>query len=132
MSSFYHFAYTSLLNDAAGPECITSIIHTARSRNRQLAVTGMLVFDGQSFFQYLEGPSENVLQLVASIRNDGRHRNMVVVSEGVVDGVRNFPNWSMAYALTDDEHALGRVNGLCGAALVGALEQLIPELDIEP
>lgn len=132
IQSFYQFAYISHLNRDLGPGCITDIIRVARSRNRSLHLTGILIFDGDRFFQYLEGVKQHVMEIVESIRVDPRHREMQTIVDGEKQAPRFFPTWSMAYALTTDENLLMHISLQREAGLGEALLRCIPELDMEP
>lgn len=95
---------------------LNDIIETARTRNRQLAVTGLLLHGRMEalpgvageFVQWVEGPEESVESLFALIENDPRHTEVEVLARGSsaslcgrartvpvdTDG-RLFPSWSM-------------------------------------
>ena len=76
---------------------IDEILSVARSRNRQLRVTGALVFTQARFAQVLEGPKASIDKLMASIVRDDRHRDVeVVLTEDLPR--RRFPGWSLAYS----------------------------------
>lgn len=93
---------------------LNDIIETAEARNRQLDVTGLLLY-GQlaavpgapgEFVQWLEGEEDAVEALYAEIEQDGRHFDIEVLARGSVAaltdgsaldlvGDRLFPSWSM-------------------------------------
>ncbi|MDI7490971.1 diguanylate phosphodiesterase [Cronobacter dublinensis] len=52
---------------------LTAIVRQAQTRNAQMQVSGILVFDGHQFLQVLEGPLSSVEALFARISNDERH-----------------------------------------------------------
>lgn len=58
---------------------VRAIVAVAQSRNADLNVTGALLFTGSHFAQILEGKAEAIGLLLASIRRDPRHRDIVVV-----------------------------------------------------
>lgn len=126
------FIYCSLLNPDAPPTCVADIIRTARRRNAELDVTGVLVFDGQRFCQYLEGPAEKITHLVERIRLDTRHVDFSPQYEGPLLGGRRFRQWSMAYALAPDLDPLERMHTLRGLPAVELLQELMPQLDLGP
>lgn len=132
MEPLHRFAYTSALSPSAGPQCVIDIVRTARRRNWDLEVTGILIFDGWAFFQFLEGPRTSIHSVVESIYRDSRHQGIAPLIEGLVSDSRQFGEWSMAYAVTNDEHAVPTLAACQGASLVDALERLIPNLDMEP
>ncbi|WP_336220378.1 diguanylate phosphodiesterase [Citrobacter amalonaticus] len=56
---------------------VQEMVVTASSNNERANVTGILLFNGNHFFQLLEGPEEGVLSIYNSICNDNRHHNLV-------------------------------------------------------
>ena len=61
----------------ASPD-LHALTEVAQSRNTREAVTGLMLYDGGSFFQWLEGPAEGVGRVMNSIRRDPpphRHRS---------------------------------------------------------
>lgn len=115
-----------------GLHCVSDILRVARRRNATHHVTGLLVFDGDNFFQYLEGQIQNVSTAIASIQRDIRHRNMCMISQGEHLKSRCFPTWSMGYALTTDENFVSEIAKYQGLALASELLRRVPELDMEP
>ncbi len=69
--------------------------------NRENNITGILLFDGEYFFQVLEGKSDVVHALYEHIKGDSRHTNIVKVTELVVHK-RDFGEWLLR-ALTVNE-----------------------------
>ncbi|GLR69608.1 BLUF domain-containing protein [Agaribacter marinus] len=73
------------------------LLESARANNKKCSITGMLLFDGSStFIQVLEGHSNQVNALFASIQQDHRHENIELLSKRMVFS-RNFPDWSMGF-----------------------------------
>lgn len=70
----------------------------ASKKNGRLHITGYLNFNHMrtTFFQYLEGPQQAVLDLMAEVERDERHRVVNVVQLGDVEQ-RLFPKWNMRY-----------------------------------
>ena len=110
--------------------CVAEIVKTARSFNKEVGITGMLVFDGQRFCQYIEGPSTVLRELVGTIAQDTRHTHFTIKHQGEVSGERLFAHWSMAYVLVDDSEPLDELNHLEGPQALSRLQALIPILDI--
>ena len=128
----YHLIYSSLLADDAHPTCVADIIRTSRANNALHGITGLLVFDGGRFCQYIEGPEEAVRRLSDTICVDSRHEQFMVLHEGAIEGGRLFSEWAMGYALSLDEGILPGLALLRGAPAVSTLQGLIPSLDMEP
>jgi hypothetical protein len=76
---------------------VDAIVDWSHRRNRELDVTGALVFTERRFAQYLEGPEVHVDALMASIARDPRHRSIDLVARKPL-AARRFATWAMAYA----------------------------------
>ena len=70
----------------------------ARTRNKALGVSGMLVFHDGTFLQTLEGEKRAVNEIFASILSDGRHHDIDVLHRGPGFDQRVFGDWSMGFA----------------------------------
>jgi methanogenic corrinoid protein MtbC1 len=79
----------------------------AQSRNRAESITGLVLYDKDSFFQWLEGPAEALERIMGSIRNDARHTDIEVLASQSVNA-RVFADWSMKLAATDEAPASWR------------------------
>jgi hypothetical protein len=60
-----------------------------------LGITGVLVFGGGVFFQWIEGPKAEVMGLVKLIEADRRHELFVILSTDEEVRERIFPTWDM-------------------------------------
>ncbi|MBV9654102.1 MAG: BLUF domain-containing protein [Acetobacteraceae bacterium] len=70
----------------------------AQERNRGESVTGLLLYDSEQFFQWLEGPAESVHRVMRSIRNDPRHGGIEILHDQPATG-RRFGGWNMRLAM---------------------------------
>lgn len=77
-------------------------VASARRHNPEHGITGMLVFGSGIFFQWLEGPRDDVTRLMDRLRSDPRHDNVVVLSDNEEVRERLFPAWDMELVGTDD------------------------------
>jgi hypothetical protein len=76
---------------------VDAIVDWSQTRNRQLGVTGALVFTERRFAQYIEGPAAAVDELMLSIARDQRHRDLdIIFKKPIVH--RRFGTWALAYA----------------------------------
>jgi methanogenic corrinoid protein MtbC1 len=73
----------------------------AQSRNRAEQITGVVLYDRDSFFQWLEGPADSLERMMRSIRNDPRHVDVEVL-ETQSAHTRLFTDWSMKLAATGE------------------------------
>lgn len=90
--------YVSTATTPFDEAALKSLEEKAGEKNRRLQVTGYLNYNAnrQTFFQYLEGPQQAVLDLMGEIERDERHRVINVVQLGEIK-TRLFPKWSMRY-----------------------------------
>jgi hypothetical protein len=69
----------------------------AQSRNRNEAITGLVLYDDDRFFQWLEGPTDSVERIMRSIWNDPRHTDIEVLHNQPT-AARVFGEWNMKLA----------------------------------
>ena len=93
--SLHNLIYCSLARPNMDPAEIQKIIATAKHHNPRYGITGLLVYGSGIFFQWLEGPKDNVSSLMKIIGEDPRHLNVVVLSEEDEIRDRLFPDWDM-------------------------------------
>jgi hypothetical protein len=93
--SLHNLIYCSLARPNMDPAEIQKIIATAKHHNPRYGITGLLVYGSGIFFQWLEGPKDNVTSLMKIIGEDPRHLNVVVLSEEDEIRDRLFPDWDM-------------------------------------
>jgi hypothetical protein len=128
----FEFVYTSVLAPTAEVRSIADIIRRSRSNNRAQGISGLLVFDGERFCQYLEGECEAVLTLAGRIEADPRHVQFTVVQQGFGGEQRRFPGWDMAYALDNGGTILEAMAALSGPHAPSFLQQRVPDLELQP
>ena len=81
---------------------VAKIIEVSRRSNPANGITGLLVFGSGIFFQWLEGPKDNVTRLMAKITADKRHEQVVYLASGDEVRERMFPDWDMELVTTED------------------------------
>ena len=74
--------YTSTANHQFSAVDIERLVAGARTRNKAIGVTGMLLFHDGTFLQALEGEQRAVNEVFASIQRDARHRDIAVLRRG--------------------------------------------------
>lgn len=89
---------------------VQDLLAVAKSRNKDLGITGMLLYADGSFFQVLEGDEQVVDKLFARISQDDRHDHIVTIINEPI-GERDFENWSMGYA-TSTSSELNKIDGM--------------------
>lgn len=97
--------YRSRATAEFDPAILAKLLEHARSRNRSLSITGMLVYDDGNFFQWLEGPALAVDKLWRAIETDSRHCDLQILGRHSIP-VRLFGDWEMrlAYRQHQGEH----------------------------
>ena len=86
------------IDDAA----VAKIIDVSRRLNPENGITGLLVFGSGIFFQWLEGPRDNVMRLMDRINADQRHEQVVHLASGDEVRERMFPDWDMELVTGED------------------------------
>jgi hypothetical protein len=79
------------------PAQLDQLTLAAQARNQRESITGVMVYDDQTFFQWLEGPIDGVDRIMHSIKHDSRHTDIQILSHQAVDH-RSFVDWSMKLA----------------------------------
>ena len=87
--------YLSRASRDFGSEDLARIVSRARLNNRQLYVTGLLLFAAGRFLQALEGDPSNVGLIFDKIRADRRHDGISILRDRTVAS-REFGTWAMA------------------------------------
>lgn len=88
--------YVSAPNPSLARADIEHILTSARRNNETQSVTGILLYSPQMFVQVLEGPADILDQTLETIKADGRHSDVTLLTRDTVDQ-RVFANWSMAF-----------------------------------
>ena len=127
----YNVVYCSRAAAGVDDAEVARIIATSRRWNPERGITGLLVFGSGIFFQWLEGPRDNVIELMAMLRADTRHNTVVQLS--VVEEVRErlFPTWDMELVTTTDirDVLLDALDNATDAHNTAALGSLLAALD---
>jgi len=93
--SIHNLVYCSKAVHDMDKDALDQIIATAKHHNPRFGITGLLVYGSGIFFQWLEGPKDNVTSLLKIISADPRHSNVVVLTQEDEIRERLFPNWDM-------------------------------------
>ena len=93
-SDLYQLIYASSETRPMQEDELLGMLKRAREKNKRLGITGMLLHCDASFIQALEGPKDQVMDLINVIRQDPRHDRITVLFEGPIKK-RSFSQWSM-------------------------------------
>lgn len=92
--------YTSQVAPNLGVDQVDDLARDAARFNLQAGVTGVLLFDGVRFLQYIEGPEDGVSVAYARIITATSHFDLREIAQGPVVG-RGCPYWSMRWVPAD-------------------------------
>ncbi|MEO5732116.1 MAG: BLUF domain-containing protein [Rubrivivax sp.] len=131
MTDLYTLLYLSTLTPGTDELVVATIARRARVANAALGISGLLVFDGASFLQRLEGPHDALSRLVQQLRGDPRHVDMDVLCWQPLTGARLHAGWDLAYHMVEDaDHALDRIRGRRGDEALAAFDRLASSWDL--
>ena len=83
-------------------EDLMQILNSARLNNIQLGVSGMLLFTGSEFIQILEGEEKVIEELLATIKQDPRHRDFRIIEKKKITA-REYADWTMGFKRVDKD-----------------------------
>lgn len=75
---------------------LDGILQHAREKNAQAGLTGVLLFDGETFLQLVEGSMPGLENLYATLACDSRHENIDLIDLMPI-GTREYGRWDMAF-----------------------------------
>lgn len=78
------------------------LLRVCRKNNKELNVSGMLLYAENKFLQILEGNPEVVHALYEKIEQDSRHHNVTIMDTDLIEE-RSFDEWSMGFHKTNSE-----------------------------
>ncbi len=90
-----HFVYCSRAADGLDEAEVERIVQSAKRQNAARGITGVLVFGSGVFFQWIEGPADQIQKLIASLYGDPRHYDIVSLDHSEEERERLYPNWEM-------------------------------------
>jgi len=132
--SIHHIVYCSQAVQHMDKEALEKIISTAKRHNPRFGITGLLVFGGGIFFQWLEGPRDNVTSLFKIISADPRHFDVVLLTKEDEFRERLFPNWDMELVAAEDISAVleDAMHEASDPQQKNTLSQMLQELNKSP
>jgi hypothetical protein len=95
LPALHHFAYCSRAADGVDEAEVGRIVESAQRHNLAHGITGVLIFNRGVFFQWIEGPIDQVQRLIANLHGDPRHYDIVSLSQSEDRRERLYPNWEM-------------------------------------
>jgi hypothetical protein len=95
-----HLIYVSSATEPLSDADIDQILDTSRANNREVRVTGLLLFKDDCFLQVLEGEDDAIVDTFDRIKSDRRHRAIDILRYEHIPR-RSFGRWHMAFANHD-------------------------------
>ncbi|VVE12523.1 MULTISPECIES: BLUF domain-containing protein [Pandoraea] len=125
------YAYLSRALPDLDPLMLSKIIVNSRGFNATYGITGVLLYDGVTFYQYIEGPSEPLADARQRIEASQHHDDIHVLLDGTPRTPGAFPTWSLGYLMLDTPAQALRafVMPADHAALVAAFASLAEKSD---
>lgn len=114
----YAICYVSTANQDLSSSEIVEILQQTESRNNKHGINGLLVFSDGTFFEVIEGEKMMIKELFETIREDGRHKNLIVIFEKDIpknlfdDKDSTFISENMLYRKMDEDHFLEYIKDL--------------------
>jgi len=129
----YNVVYCSRAAAEADEAAVDHILQSARRRNPAWGITGLLVFGSGIFFQWLEGPRTSINALMARLRTDSRHHDIVLLGETEEVRERLFPDWDMERVGAEHirEVLVDAIEAATDKRNAAALEKLLAEVDAQ-
>ncbi len=129
MSSLVAIAYVSSATRLLTPGDLDALLLDARAFNAVAGVSGALLHQDGSFFQYIEGPEAGITQVYARIRCSRTHRGLIELVRAPV-ARRHFSAWSMGFAepVTSELQAIAQARWHAQHQAVAAQEAATPGL----
>ncbi len=98
----YSIIYRSVAQPSFTEKSILEMLLHARDKNLKFNITGCLLYHNHKFVQFIEGKEINVLSLYANIREDKRHKEIVMLNSEISSN-RLFTKWSMIFNNLDSK-----------------------------
>lgn len=105
----YYLIYCSTALELMTEGALKVLLQQARRNNRELVITGLLVYaqgragssEPARFMQVLEGSRFLVESVFEKIRQDRRHRDIIVIQRAAIQK-RNFKTWDMGFTRVEE------------------------------
>ena len=105
MSQLRSIAYCSSADGTLPDEELERLLVDARTFNESVGVTGVLLCNGASFFQYFEGDTVACERVFERITGSSRHHSIHVLFDHSVQE-RYFSDWTMGFSTASNSELL--------------------------
>lgn len=93
--SLFELAYISTAAHDFSASDLEELLIAARSRNEFEDITGVLMYNGVNFAQFLEGSRDSIDRVFSSIQVDDRHTGVIKIIDREISQ-RSFSSWRLA------------------------------------
>jgi Sensors of blue-light using FAD len=128
----HQLLYLSHLVASFRYEVFSAICQVSRRRNAELSLSGVLLFDGHRFCQWLEGPTESVALVRQSIVEDPRHEFMSVLVDRPLAGPTTQQAWQAGYCGPDELDLLTGPERLDADQALAVFRAIVMRADLSP
>ena len=120
-------AYVSSAFRRFTPEALDTLLLDARAFNLVAGVSGALLHQDGSFFQYFEGPEVGVAEVYSRIKTSRSHRGLIELVSAPVNQ-RYFSTWSMGFAepVASELLAISQASWLAEHQVISAQDACAP------
>jgi len=81
----FAISYLSTANRDLNQEEVAELLELTQIRNNNAGVNGLLIYSDGNFFEVIEGEESKIKALFENIKEDPRHRNIMMVFEKNID-----------------------------------------------
>jgi L-cysteine desulfidase len=81
----FAISYVSTANRTLNQDEVTELLDLTEIRNNNRGVNGLLIYSEGNFFEVIEGEKNMILELFENIKEDPRHRNIMMIFEKDMD-----------------------------------------------
>ena len=106
----HSISYTSVASYALSKADLEHLLSTARKRNLEQHVTGVLLHVEGRFMQYLEGPQSGLEEVLTHIKASPLHHHLDIHRMQTIEA-REYEAWSMAYVTPEDPNLSPGLSG---------------------
>ncbi len=114
----------------AGKDDISTVLEdinkSAKNKNKECNITGVLFFHDGQFLQIIEGEEKDLRNLMSHIENDDRHCEINYLIDTPVEK-RGFPDWNMDSLILGEGHKLE--HEMMKSITAGFEKNLLPRSD---
>ncbi|WP_290568013.1 BLUF domain-containing protein [Leeuwenhoekiella sp. UBA6783] len=106
---FYYLIYLSDSSNSNSHHIIQNILDNVADWNKELDISGFLVYRDGNFLQLLEGNKNEVLTLFTKIKKDQRHKNVTLILEDESEN-RIFSDYESGFLVPKNKLVLDKLN----------------------